>query len=81
MIKKFVLVLFGVFLLVHHAFTEQHHHHHHRENSTNTTTKVTTHDPDEYYDYYDYDTSNGYRRETNQILLYCCTLLFIGTFP
>ena len=43
------------------------------------TTDISINNHDEYYDYYDYDISNGYKLEMNRITFLYCFLFSLQT--
>lgn len=77
MIRKFALVLLGAFVILNSTYGKRYD----QNRNTNITTPISGGDPDDYYDYYDYDISNsGCEQQMNQAFRYCFTLLIISCF-
>jgi len=79
MITKFALIFLGVLIVLNSTYGQRHH----RKMITNSTMRRNTtvanliRNIDEYYDYYDYDVSYGFKQKINKTFLYCFTLIII----
>ena len=75
MISKFALIFLGVLIVLNSTYGQRHY----RKlitNSTmvrNTTVANSYSTIDDYYDYYDYDVSDGFKQKLNKTFLYCFT--------
>jgi len=79
MISKFALIFLGVLIVLNSTYG-QHHYRKSIKNSTmvrNTTVANSVSTTDDYYDYYDYDVSYGFKRKFNKTFLYCFTMIII----
>ena len=76
MIRRFLSVVLGVLILSNITYGKSYH----GDNRTNTTIDHSSEDLDEYYDDYDYDTSDGYRLELNQTFRYCFMFVISVSF-
>jgi hypothetical protein len=78
MIRKVIFIFVVITIILNSTYGQ----YYYRKIRADTTVKtnITSNSPvnssDDYYDYYDYAISNGYKQEMNKTFLFCFILLY-----